>query len=201
MVSSRLTAAKTQQAYLDFRLGHYQAAKQTATDLLELSAPMDATRADAYLILGNVSAETGSLSDAEAWYTRATDLSRTIGYRYVRIRSQHNLAMGVYFAHGQFALAQAAAEASGALAWAEDALDVAQRAGYAHMQGLAWVEVGRALWLQGDLGQAETALRQAMAILEPLQANYDLARASLELAGLLLEARDPLVRSVWQETG
>ncbi|MDD5370091.1 MAG: BTAD domain-containing putative transcriptional regulator [Anaerolineaceae bacterium] len=307
--SHGMAAASVQQAYLEFRLGHYQKARNIAQDSLALSGPLDPARADAYLILGNVSAETDSLAAAEIWYLEAADLSRTIGYAHVRCRSQHNLAMGVYIPRGKFDLAMASGEeayrlaaqtwsnylpyplttltwiyqitghtslarqtlemlgkaylpgslhegyyhflagqialdednppetsaighflrgrsiaeaigepglnvqvrlglsrcyrrlaaVSSARVWAEDALEIARRAGYAHMQGLACIELGRAAWMDKHNQAAEELFHQAIEILEPIQAEYDLARVYLELAGLLLEQHSPGVRAAWKE--
>jgi DNA-binding SARP family transcriptional activator len=102
--------ALVRQAYLEFRLGHYPRARSLAEQALDLAAPDALAGADAWLILGNVAAETDSLDEAEARYQRAADLSRSLGYLFVRMRSQHNLAMGVYFPRGAFGLALVAAQ-------------------------------------------------------------------------------------------
>jgi DNA-binding SARP family transcriptional activator len=301
-------AALIQQATLEFRQGHYERARSICVESLAFSPDDSPARASAWLILGNVAAETNSPSSAETCYLRAADLSRKIGYLYVRMRSQHNLAMGVYFPRGQFDLALAAAEEAGRLAaqsgytdylpyplttlawihqitlqnqpahaaleelakavvpgslhegyyhflcgelaldegspaqaresflrarsigeaigepglnvqarvgmsryfhsagdascagsWAADALAVAERAGYEHMRGVALIALGRAEWLAGDLASAENRLRQAIASLEPIQAGFDLARATLDLAGLLLEQKNPQAGLTWGE--
>jgi DNA-binding SARP family transcriptional activator/tetratricopeptide (TPR) repeat protein len=300
--------ALVQLANLEFRLGHYERARAICAESLQLAGPDSPARAGAWLISGNVAAETNSLANAENLYLKAADLSRSIGYQYVRIRSQHNLAMGVYFPRGQFELAlasaeeayhlaartgyldylpyplttltwiyqvtsrtalarqylaeleltvlpgslhegyfhflkgelsldegspeqapaaylrarsiaeaigepglnvqarlgmsrcrQMAADPAGAAAWAEDALAAAERARYDHMRGLASLALGRAAWMAGDLPRAEASVRQAIAILEPVQAAFDLARASLDLAGLLLERKSPEARAAWKD--
>lgn len=304
-----LASALVRQGYIEFRLGHYHQAQALAEHSLELSDAYAHARADAWLILGNAAAETNSLQTAEDCYYRAADVSRAVGYTYIRMRSQHNLAMGVYFPRGLFDLALTAAQeaytlstqsgfadyvifplttlawiyqitgqqaqarlmledlknackpgtlhegyycflsaelaldqgdldrahslyqqaSSIALAigepglnvqarvgmsryyclaenyvlardWAADALKYAGRAGYAHMQGLAQIELGRAAWLAGDPTAAEEDLLQAVSTLQELNAGYDLCKARLVLAAVYQDQKDPRVRTVWQQT-
>ncbi len=63
---------------------------------------------DALIILGNCAAETHSLIEAEAFFHRAANLSRLIGYPLAQLRSLHGLGQGVYLPRGQFDLALAA---------------------------------------------------------------------------------------------
>jgi DNA-binding CsgD family transcriptional regulator len=84
-----------------------------------------------------------------------------------------------------------------ALALAEDELERARRFGAAGM-------IGRALTLVGELEQAEGVprLREAVALLEPSPARFDLAAALLALGAALrrarqpTEAREPLARAL-----
>jgi len=69
--------------------------------------------------------------------------------------------------------------------WANDALTIATRVGYHHLQGMALIERGRAAWEIGDDAAAKTDFKTAIEILTPLQANFDLARVYLLLAAML----------------
>lgn len=89
--------------------------------------------------------------------------------------------------------------ASIAWTWANDALTLATRVEYCHLQGLALIERGRAAWEMGEVVSAETDWRAAIQVLEPLGAAFDLARARLFLAALLYahKRRDALF--LWRE--
>lgn len=103
-----IAAAQNCLATLHFRTGHHTEAQTYAQQTLD-SAPTDSTTyADALIILGNCVAETHSLIEAEAFFHRAANLSRLIGYPLAQLRSLHGLGQGVYLPRGQFDLALAA---------------------------------------------------------------------------------------------
>ena len=68
-------------------------------------------------------------------------------------------------------------EAPAARTWAEDALHHAQRNGSLYFSGLALLERAQDTWDSGDRAGAEADLEEAVRLLEPLGAAYDLARA------------------------
>ena len=85
---------------------------------------------------------------------------------------------------------RAAGNPSAAYDWADDALTIAQRAGNRDLQGWALIERARAAWEKDDLAAAESDLKAAIAVLRPMQANFDLARAYFFLAALLHQLLD-----------
>lgn len=83
--------------------------------------------------------------------------------------------------------------------WANDALALATRVEYCHMQGLALIERGRAAWEMGEAVSAETDLRAAIQVLEPLGAAFDLTRARLLLAALFYTHKRRDALALWRE--
>jgi tetratricopeptide (TPR) repeat protein len=110
-------------ARVRFRLGQYGTAAALAEEALALVAPDAPVRADAWQVLGNCAAETGTLSDAETFYRCAADLAREIGYRRAHAAALHGLAAGVYLTRGQFTLALAADEEARAVAITQNRRD------------------------------------------------------------------------------
>jgi len=302
-----LAVALVEVARPRFRLGQYEAAAALAQEALAVAAPDAPARVDAWQVLGNCAAETGSPREAEILYRQAADLAREIGHHRGFVAALHGLAAAVYIPRGSFDLALAAdqeayqiaerlgheewlifplatmamacqlsarregarsalsrlhsllsphsiiqgyylcvyaslaldegdletgqqafaqarsiAEATGepwlnvtarlgmsryhrllgdgpaARAWAEDALTFANRVGYRHEQGKGLIEQARAAWLCGDLSAAEANFQEAIGILYDLGASFDLARAQLLLAALLLQQGDEHVSNSWQ---
>ena len=105
--SELIAASLIRVAYVQFRLGRYKEARRTAQEASEIATPSSFAEADALLILGNCAAETTSLTDAEAFYHQAADLSREIDYSLVRMRALHCLGQAVFMPRGQFDLALA----------------------------------------------------------------------------------------------
>ena len=282
------------EAYLHFRLGHYEQSVALAREALGHAPDNSTTCVDAWMSLGLCAAEMEGPVAAEGFFHRAIDLSRQLGYQRVLRSALHNLSATVYFPRGQFDLSLAADEESfllaidlgapevawfplatmgwvhritgqraralelaeelhhfappGSLAegfyyclradlaqdgeepasalplytrarsiaeavgdpglnvllrlglsryqraagndsaarnWADDALTIAARVGYHHLQGMALIERGRAVWALDGPASAEADLRAAIAVLTPIQANFDLAQAYLLLAVLL----------------
>jgi DNA-binding SARP family transcriptional activator len=103
-----LVAAQNCLATLHFRTGHHAEAQDYAAQTLSIAPSDSTTYTDALLILGNCAAETHSLIEAEAYFHRAANLSRLIGYPLAQLRSLHGLGQGVYLPRGQFDLALAA---------------------------------------------------------------------------------------------
>jgi len=101
-------AAQNCLATLHFRTGHYAEAQEYASQILKTVISESTDYADALIMLGNCAAETHSLLEAEAFFHRAGNLSRLIGYPLAQLRSLHGLGQGVYLPRGQFDLALAA---------------------------------------------------------------------------------------------
>jgi DNA-binding SARP family transcriptional activator len=90
-------------------------------------------------------------------------------------------------------------DAPAALAWAGEALTIAERTGYHHLQGQALIERGRASWALGDLAAAEADLRAAIARLAPQRLDFDLSTAWLLLAALLHQQKRSEAAAAWRE--
>ena len=103
-----VVAAQNCLATLHFRTGHYAEAQAYASLILKSVASEYTDYADALIMLGNCAAETHSLLEAEAFFHRAANLSRLIGYSLAQLRSLHGLGQAVYLPRGQFDLALAA---------------------------------------------------------------------------------------------
>lgn len=115
-----IAEALVRLARVRFHLGQYGAAIALAEEALALAAPDSPVRADAWQVLGNCAAETGSLAEAETCYRGAADLAREIGYPRGQVAALHGLAAAVYLPRGQFDLALANDEESRRIALQED---------------------------------------------------------------------------------
>lgn len=307
-INGFIIEAKVRVAFLHFRLGHYERARNMAEEALALDTADSKSHVDAWLVLGNCAAETNDLAAAEDSYLHAIDLSRQMGYSRAFMSGLHNLATGIYLPHGKFKLALAAdqevarlaneqnvpklywgalvtiawiywligqyaqsavtldelfchtspgsleegyghwlygnlaqesgdldqvlsrftrgrsiaeaigepglgilvrlgpsryhreaGDAAAAREWAEDALTMAARAGYQHLQGLALIERGRAAWSLNNTAAAQDDLRAAIEILRPLNIHFDLTCANLYLAALLFAQKHPDANHYWQQ--
>ena len=105
-----IARALVRVAHVHFRLGHYDRAKEMAQEALGQVDQASRARADALILLGNWAGETQPLSEAEAFFRQAVDVSREIGHTVARMRALHGLGQGVYFQRGKFRLALAAEE-------------------------------------------------------------------------------------------
>ncbi len=90
-------------------------------------------------------------------------------------------------------------DAPTAQAWANDALAVAERMGYYHLQGQALIERARAAWALGNLAEAESDLHAAIARLAPQRLDFDLAAAWLLLAALHHQQGQAEAAADWRE--
>ncbi|MBN1814487.1 MAG: tetratricopeptide repeat protein, partial [Anaerolineae bacterium] len=101
----KTAVALVQLAFLQFRLGRHDQARDLAGQALTWAAPDSPARCSAWLVLGHCATETHSLDEAETYYRQTADLGRRIGHYAHWARSLHNLANGVYFTRGLFDLA------------------------------------------------------------------------------------------------
>ena len=130
-----------------------------------------------YHTLANLATDQERFQEAAAHYEKCRSIAEDCG--------DPSLTMSVRSALSR--LSRLTGDGSSARHWAQDALTLADRVGYHHMKGMAHIEMGRAEWACGDLAAAEAHLVKAEQILAPLDLNYDLARARLGLAALLVE--------------
>ena len=295
-------------AHVHFRLGQYDRAQALLAEAISRTLQDHPLQVEALIHLGLCAAETNAPDEAEAYYRRAVDLSRLLGYEEALYRGLHALAVGVYIPRGQFELAlvmdrdaydfivaqgrpalgwtalaamgwvywligrphEAAGMAArlrevapagslprgfhdalladlaqdqgrmeeaarlyarardiatrigdpglqvltylgssrlmrrverwaAARSWADEALAVARRVGYVHLEGMALLARARASFAAGDLPPCEADLHQAIDLMTPLRFDFHLAEAWLLLAGLLQRmGRDE--REAWNET-
>ncbi len=195
---SVIASALTTTAKIRFRLGQYLAAQALAHEALALAMEDAFARADALLLLGMCAAETNSLAEAEAFFHRAADLGRELGYPQVRIRALHNLAAGVYIPRGQFDLALAADEEAQRMVRQFDCQELA---------GFPLITIAWACLLSGRRQQARTALDELGQMVLPGSAHegyHHYLAAILALDEGEVEAALPLLtraRSLAEATG
>lgn len=94
---------------------------------------------------------------------------------------------------------RAAGDAPVALTWAEDALIQARHYGFTYFIGLACIEHAQAAWDAGIADRAEKDLDEAVKILTPLSAGYDLARAIFLRAWWYQQAERVEAEPAWLE--
>ena len=166
--------------------------EQTSSTLVELfcnASPGSLEDGYGQWLSGNLALDNGDYDQALLHYASGRSIAEAIGEPGLGIL----VRLGPSRSHRENGNAAAARE------WADDALTMADRAGYQHLQGLALIERGRAAWAIGNLSNAETDLRRAITVLQPLDINFDLARASLYLAVLLSEQQSANAESFWHQ--
>lgn len=157
------------------------------SELRDIALP--GTLADGYwyLIHGELAREDGNFAEANTYFTQCRSIAETGGL------PELDFLMRL----GRVRLCRAVNDLPAALAWAADALSIVERTGYRHMQGRALLERGRTAWALENRTQAEVDFRAALAVLTPLQANFELAQATLLLAGLLHAQQASEAEAVW----
>lgn len=142
-----------------------------------------------HLLHGELAREIGDFAGARVFLTTCRSIAETGSLPELDFLVRLGLAR----------LSRATGDAPAALAWAGDALAIAERIGYHHLQGRALIERARAALALEDWARVEADTRAAMAVLAPLHANFDLARSSLLLARALQAQGDPQAEAVWIE--
>jgi DNA-binding SARP family transcriptional activator len=137
---------------------------------------------------GNLAQKNDASDQALALYGRARSIAEAIG----------EPGLGILVRLGPSRYHRECGDPATACQWADDALTMTLRAGYRHLQGLALIERGRSAWALGDLSAAGADLRAAIELLQRLDLQYDLARASLLLAALLSTEKQPEAADYWQ---
>lgn len=123
-----------------YRMGHFREMGEYAHLALSKTKGKSRGRADALILLGMHSFETGSLDEAERDFLAAADICRQIDYPQSLCRALHNIAACIYSLRGQFNLA---------LASEEEAYRVACQVNSPHQVGMLinmcniYVETGR----------------------------------------------------------
>ncbi|HFQ95046.1 MAG TPA: tetratricopeptide repeat protein, partial [Anaerolineae bacterium] len=127
-------------AHVHFRLGQYGRAQALLAEAMSQTPEDHPLQVDALIHLGLCAAETNAPDEAEAYYRRAVDLSRLLGYEEALYRGLHALAVGVYIPRGQFELA---------LAMDQDAYDFIVAHGTPELGWNALAAMGWVYWITG----------------------------------------------------
>jgi DNA-binding SARP family transcriptional activator len=140
-----------------FHLGHYDETRRLAEEALTCASARGLGRIRAWILLGACAAETNDLDGAEAYFRQAIDLSRETGSHTDLYLALHDLAGGVYWPRGQFALT---------VETEADAIRIAQAHGHRSHQ-YSWDIIALAHLTTGQYRQAQAALEQMAAITDP----------------------------------
>ncbi len=155
--------------------GQREHALATAEELRRFAPPDSLAEGFYYCLCADLAQEGEEPASALPLYARARSIAEAIG----------DPGLNVLLRLGLSRYQRAAGNASAAYDWANDALTLATRVGYHHLRGMALIERGRSAWALDNVAAAKADLQAAIEILNPLQANFDLARAYLLLAAML----------------
>jgi DNA-binding SARP family transcriptional activator len=170
-------------------IGRYDLSATTLDELFGHASAGSLEEGYGHWLSGNLAQESGDFDQALTCYAHGRSIAEAIG----------EPGLGILVRLGPSRSHRKCGNPAAALEWAEDAWTMAVRAGYHHLEGLALIERGRANWSVGSATAAETDLRAAIAVLQPLNINFDLARANLYLAALLFEQKHPQANRFWQQ--
>ncbi len=166
---------------------HPDEARAVVDQLADCSQPDSMGDAYVSLIRANLLTDDENFQEARCAYER----SRGIGEK------NGSPEVGIFVRLGLSKVERSLGNGAAARAWAEDALELTRRVQYPHQEGNALIACGRAAWCAGDLAAAETYLQEAIALLKPLRAAFEVTRASLCLAALWHEVAHPQAMTVW----
>jgi len=169
--------------------GRYEQARAAAESLRQRAQPGSLAEGFAACLLADLAQEGGTPAEALPLYARARSIAEAVG----------DPGLGVLLRLGLSRYHRAVGEGAAAYNWANDGLAIATRVGYHHLQGMALIERGRAGLALGDLDGARDDLEAAIEVLTPLEANLDLARASLLLAAVLHRQQHAGSKARWIE--
>ena len=169
--------------------GQRPQAEDTLLALQAVAQPGSVGEGYLHLTRAHLALEAGSPAAAAALFEQLLSSSAVSGV----------MELNFYARQGMARLCRLQGDAPGAVSWAAEALAIAQRAQYIHLQGIALIERGRAAWVLGNLSAAEADFHGALACMAPLQLNFDLARAALYLALLLEQQASPLAAQAWRD--
>jgi DNA-binding SARP family transcriptional activator len=118
----------------------------------------------------------------------------------LRIANQINipeLSLWVRIAYSRLNLLRG--QGGTARTWAEDAVQVALSYNYPYWNGLVYLQRAQCAWEAGEIAQAEADLDTAEKAFKEVQANYEMARASLLRAIWFHQLNRPEKTSAWLE--
>lgn len=169
--------------------GQRDRTRRWLAELREVALPGTLAEGYWYLIHGELALEDGDFTQARTHFAAVRSLAEAKGLVELDLLVRLALAR----------LCRVEGDAPVAFTWATDALKIAERIGYRHIHGRALIERGRAAWGLGHLVEAEVDFRAALTVLTPLRTAFDLARATLLLAGMLAAQAAPEASAVWAE--
>jgi DNA-binding SARP family transcriptional activator len=170
-------------------MGQRVQALQVAAEMEKFVNPGSLGQGYFYALRGDMAQEGEEPQTAVDWYIQARQVAEIVG----------DPGLSAEVRIGLSRACRSNGNVPAAYDWAEDALKVATRAESHDLQGSALIERGRASWELGDLPAAMKDFQEAIKIFTPMEANYDLARASLHLAGLLYQLNASEAGLAWRE--
>jgi DNA-binding SARP family transcriptional activator len=156
----------------------------TLAELRATARPASAGDGYAYYVSGMLALDEDDFPDAGVELQRSLRLAEALGDPSLNLDTR----LGISSLH------RLQGQGAGALTWAADALNYAERVGYRIYLGRARLERGRAAWLNGDMLATESDLNQARAIFVEMDLKYDLAKVDLLLAALYRQGQDAQAR-------
>ena len=176
-------------AWIQQLTGHYERAHAALEALSQVIMPGSLHDGYQAYLAAHLALAEGNDQAVPALYAQARSIAEAIGEPGLNVEVRLGLSR----------YQRNTGDAPGARAWAEDALQIAQRVGYHHQQGKSLIERGQAAWAMGQAATAEADFRTAIEVLTPLRADFDLARACLLLAALLQLRHDINAKPLWLE--
>ncbi len=168
--------------------GRPHEAMRMAAMLREVAPAKSLPRGFHDALLADLAQDEGRMEEASRLYASARTIATLIG----------DPGLSVLVRLGLSRLERRRDRPASAWSWADEALTLAERVGYIHIEGMALLARARASWAGADLAAAEADLHRAIEMMTPLHFEYHLAMAWLLLAGLLHKAGQD-ERTAWQE--
>jgi DNA-binding SARP family transcriptional activator/Flp pilus assembly protein TadD len=171
-------------------LGNYQRVAMTLEQLKECVSPGSLSEGYYYCLKGHLAQVAENIDDSPVdLYRCALSIAEAIGEPGLNIETR--LGLSRYY--------RLQGELPTALAWADQAVHLANQSGYVHIEGRTLIELARVHWAMGDLTTAEADLGKAIELLTSIQAHFDLALARLLVAALLyVQKRDEVNVALWE---
>jgi len=188
-MSERAWNALAAMGWVYWTRGQWRQAREMAARLQPLAPAGSLARGFHDCLLADLAQEEGHSEEALRLYASARAVADVVGDPGLNVLVR--LGLSRWYRRGE--------QATAAWDWANDALALAQRVGYVHLQGVALIARARAAWAQKELAGAEQDLHQAITLMTPLQLDYELARAWLLLSALLHEKRDAEAATAWAQ--
>jgi DNA-binding SARP family transcriptional activator len=169
--------------------GQGQRAHAALAEVGQIVVPGSLSQGYCFWIEANLNLDEGEPEAARQLYVQTRAIAETTGEPFLNVEARLGMSR----------CARQTGDGPAARHWAADALAFADRVGYAHEQGRALIERGRAAWLCDDPAAAQADLERAAEILAELGAAFDLARARLISAALLHEIQPstPAALAAW----